>query len=167
MHSLLILVLILDALIAVSSVLNLVNMVRVNLLVEEKQAQALTVQLVRVCKTSAGKGGLLSSWFGVYACPGEIGTGEFTSTNPYGSPEAVPKATTVVPMKASGVLEHCDIGAHLGRPSGAAVAYGRRLFSAAGSVYPPVRHFLWTFRRSADGLPADPQADRQHSAGKI
>ena len=62
-----------------------------------------------------GKGGLLSSWFGVYACPGEIGTGEFTSTNPYGSPEAVPKATTVVPMKASGVLEHCDIGAHLGR----------------------------------------------------
>lgn len=47
--------------------------------------------------------------------PGEIGTGEFTSTNPYGSPEAVPKATTVVPMKASGVLEHCDIGAHLGR----------------------------------------------------
>mgnify|MGYP007070513609 CR=1 FL=1 len=113
MHSLLILVLILDALIAISSILNLVNMVRVNLLVEEKQAQALTVQLVRVCKTSAGKGGLLSSWFGVYACPGEIGTGEFTSTNPYGSPEAVPKATTVVPMKASGVLEHCDIGAHL------------------------------------------------------
>ena len=96
-------------------VLNLVNMMRVNLLVEEKQAQALTVQLVRVCKTSAGKGGLLSSWFGVYACPGEIGTGEFTSTNPYSSPEAVPKATTVVPMKASGVLEHCDIGAHLGR----------------------------------------------------
>ena len=115
MHSLLILVLILDALIAISSMLNLVNMVRVNLLVEEKQAQALTVQLVRVCKTSAGKGGLLSSWFGVYACPGEIGTGEFTSTNPYGSPEAVPKATTVVHMKASGVLEHCDIGAHLGR----------------------------------------------------
>ena len=80
-----------------------------------KYGQALTVQLVRVCKTSAGKGGLLSSWFGVYACPGEIGTGEFTSTNPYSSPEAVPKATTVVPMKASGVLEHCDIGAHLGR----------------------------------------------------
>lgn len=102
MHSLLILVLILDALIAISSILNLVNMVRVNLLVEEKQAQALTVQLVRVCKTSAGKGGLLSSWFGVYACPREIGTGEFTSTNPYGSPEAVPKATTVVPMKAPG-----------------------------------------------------------------
>ena len=115
MHSLLILVLILDALIAISSMLNLVNMVRVNLLVEEKQAQALTVQLVRVCKTSAGTGGLLSSWFGVYACPGEIGTGEFTSTNPYGSPEAVPKATTVVPMKASGVLEQCDIAAHLGR----------------------------------------------------
>ena len=36
MHSLLILVLILDALIAISSVLNLVNMMRVNLLVEEK-----------------------------------------------------------------------------------------------------------------------------------
>lgn len=115
MHPLIVLVLIFDVLIAVSSVLNLVNMVRVNLLVEEKQAQALTVQLVRVCKTSAGKGGLLSSWFGVYACPGEIGTGEFTSTNPYGSPEAVPKATTVVPMKASGVLEHCDIAAHLRR----------------------------------------------------
>ena len=27
----------------------------------------------------------------------------------------MPKAATVVPMKASGVLEHCDIGAHLGR----------------------------------------------------
>ena len=115
MHPLLILVLVFDLLIAVSSVPNLVNMMRVNLLVEEKQAQALTVQLVRVCKTSAGKGGLLSSWFGVYACPGEIGTGEFTSTNPYSSPEAVPKATTVVPMKASGVLEHCDIAAHLRR----------------------------------------------------
>lgn len=115
MHSLLILVLILDALIAISSILNLVNMVRVNLMVEEKQAQALTVQLVRVCKTSAGKGGLLSSWFGVYACPAKDGTGEFTSSNPYGSEAAVPASTTVVPMKASGVLEHCDIGAHLGR----------------------------------------------------
>lgn len=115
MHPLLILVLVFDLLIAVSSVLNLVNMMRVNLLVEEKQAQALTVQLVRVCKTSAGKGGLLSSWFGVYACPGEIGTGEFTSTNPYSSPEAVPKATTVVPLKSSGVLEQCDIAAHLRR----------------------------------------------------
>lgn len=115
MHSLLILVLILDALIAISSILNLVNMVRVNLLVEEKQAQALTVQLVRVCKTSAGKGGLLSSWFGVYACPGEIGTGEFTSSNPYGSEAAVPASTTVVPLKSSGVLEQCDIAAHLRR----------------------------------------------------
>lgn len=115
MHSLLILVLILDALIAISSMLNLVNMVRVNLLVEEKQAQALTVQLVRVCKTSAGKGGLLSSWFGVYACPAKDGTGEFTSSNPYGSEAAVPASTTVVPLKASGVLEQCDIAAHLRR----------------------------------------------------
>lgn len=115
MHSLLILVLILDALIAISSMLNLVNMVRVNLLVEEKQAQALTVQLVRVCKTSAGKGGLLSSWFGVYACPAKDGTGEFTSSNPYGSKAAVPASTTVVPLKSSGVLEQCDIAAHLRR----------------------------------------------------
>lgn len=115
MHSLLILVLILDALIAISSILNLVNMVRVNLLVEEKQAQALTVQLVRVCKTSAGKGGLLSSWFGVYACPAKDGTGEFTSSNPYGSEAAVPASTTVVPLKSSGVLEQCDIAAHLRR----------------------------------------------------
>lgn len=115
MHSLLILVLILDALIAISSVLNLVNMMRVNLLVEEKQAQALTVQLVRVCKTSAGKGGLLSSWFGVYACPVKDGTGEFTSSNPYGSEAAVPASTTVVPLKSSGVLEQCDIAAHLRR----------------------------------------------------
>lgn len=115
MHSLLILVLILDALIAISSILNLVNMVWVNLLVEEKQAQALTVQLVRVCKTSAGKGGLLSSWFGVYACPAKDGTGEFTSSNPYGSEAAVPASTTVVPLKSSGVLEQCDIAAHLRR----------------------------------------------------
>lgn len=115
MHPLLILVLVFDLLIAVSSVLNLVNMMRVNLLVEEKQAQALTVQLVRVCKTSAGKGGLLSSWFGVYACPAKDGTGEFTSSNPYGSEAAVPASTTVVPLKASGVLEQCDIAAHLRR----------------------------------------------------
>ena len=115
MHPLLVLVLIFDALIAVSSVLNLVNMMRVNLLLEEKQAEALTVQRVRVQKTAAGKGGILSSWFGVYACPGEQGTGEFTSTNPYGSEQAVPQTTTVVPMKASGVLERCDIGAHLRR----------------------------------------------------
>lgn len=167
MHSLLILVLILDALIAISSVLNLVNMMRVNLLVEEKQAQALTVQLVRVCKTSAGKGGLLSSWFGVYACPGEIGTGEFTSTNPYGSPGGRAQSHhggAHEGLRGAGALRYRSSP---GPSSGAAVAYGRRLFSAAGSVYPPVRHFLWTFRRSADGLPADPQADRQHSVGKI
>lgn len=115
MHSLLILVLILDALIAISSILNLVNMVRVNLLVEEKQAQALTVQRVRVQKAAAGKGGILASWYGVYACPAKDGTGEFTSSNPYGSEAAVPASTTVVPLKSSGVLEHCDIAAHLRR----------------------------------------------------
>ncbi len=115
MHPLLILILIFDVLIAISSVLNLVNMMRVNLLVEEKQAEAVTVQRVRVCKAAAGKGGILTSYFGVYACPGENGTGEFTSTNPYGSEAAVPASTTVVPMKASGVLEKCDISAHLRR----------------------------------------------------
>ena len=115
MHPLLILVLIFDVLIAVSSVLNLVNMMRVNLLVEERKAEALTVQRVRVSKAAAGKGGILTSYFGVYACPGETGKGEFTSTNPYGSETAVPETTTVVPMKASGVLEKCDISAHLCR----------------------------------------------------
>ena len=115
MHPLLILVLIFDVLIAVSSVLNLINMMRVNLLVEERRAEAVTVQQVRVCKAAAGKGGILTSYFGVYACPGEAGTGEFTSANPYGSEAAVPACTTVVPMKASGVLEQCDIGAHLRR----------------------------------------------------
>ena len=113
MHPLLILVLIFDVLIAVSSVLNLVNMMRVNLLVEERKAEAFTVQRVRVSKAAAGKGGILTSYFGVYACPGEAGKGEFTSTNPYGSEAAVPETTTVVPMKASGVLEKCDISAHL------------------------------------------------------
>ena len=115
MHPLLILVLIFDVLIAVSSVLNLVNMMRVNLLVEERKAEVLTVQRVRVSKAAAGKGGILTSYFGVYACPGETGKGEFTSTNPYGSETAVPETTTVVPMKASGVLEKCDISAHLCR----------------------------------------------------
>ena len=115
MHPLLILVLIFDVLIAVSSVLNLVNMMRVNLLVEERRAEALTVERVRVSKAAAGKGGILTSYFGVYACPGETGKGEFTSTNPYGSETAVPETTTVVPMKASGVLEKCDISAHLCR----------------------------------------------------
>ena len=115
MHPLLILVLIFDVLIAVSSVLNLVNMMRVNLLVEERRAEVLTVERVRVSKAAAGKGGILTSYFGVYACPGETGKGEFTSTNPYGSETAVPETTTVVPMKASGVLEKCDISAHLCR----------------------------------------------------
>ena len=115
MHPLLILVLIFDVLIAVSSVLNLVNMMRVNLLVEERRAEVLTVQRVRVSKAAAGKGGILTSYFGVYACPGETGKGEFTSTNPYGNETAVPETTTVVPMKASGVLEKCDISAHLCR----------------------------------------------------
>lgn len=115
MHPLLILVLIFDVLIAVSSVLNLVNMMRVNLLVEERKAEAFTVERVRVSKAAAGKGGILTSYFGVYACPGETGKGEFTSTNPYGSEAAVPETTTVVPMKASGVLEKCDISAHLRR----------------------------------------------------
>ena len=85
MHPLIVLVLIFDVLIAVSSVLNLVNMMRVNLLLEDRKAEAFSVQRVRVQKTAAGKGGILSSWYGVYACPGENGTGEFTSTNPYGS----------------------------------------------------------------------------------
>ena len=115
MHPLLILVLIFDVLIAVSSALNLVNMMRVNLLVEERKAEAFTVERVRVSKAAAGKGGILTSYFGVYTCPGETGKGEFTSTNPYGSEVAVPKTTTVVPMKASGVLEKCDISAHLRR----------------------------------------------------
>ena len=115
MHPLLILVLIFDVLIAVSSVLNLVNMMRVNLLVEERRAEVLTVQRVRVSKAAAGKGGILTSYFGVYACPGETGKGEFTSTNPYGSEATVPETTTVVPMKASGVLEKCDISVHLCR----------------------------------------------------
>lgn len=111
MHPLLILVLVFDLLIAVSSVLNLVNMMRVNLMVEERRAEALTVQRVRVQR----KGGILASWYGVYACPAKDGTGEFTSSNPYGSEAAVPASTTVVPLKSSGVLEQCDIAAHLRR----------------------------------------------------
>ena len=83
---------------------------------QNKWDQANRVTLgVRVSKAAAGKGGILTSYFGVYACPGETGKGEFTSTNPYGSEAAVPETTTVVPMKASGVLEKCDISAHLRR----------------------------------------------------
>ena len=65
-------------------------------------------------KAAAGKGGILASWYG-YACPAKDGTGEFTSSNPYGSEAAVPASTTVVPLKSSGVLEQCDIAAHLRR----------------------------------------------------
>ena len=69
MHSLLILVLILDALIAISSILNLVNMVRVNLLVEEKQAQALTVQLAVVwCRCGLRQEAFLCCWQRLSAC---------------------------------------------------------------------------------------------------
>ena len=133
MHPLLILVLVFDLLIAVSSVLNLVNMMRVNLMVEERRAEALTVQRVRVQKAAAGKGGILASWYGVYACPAKDGTGEFTSSNPYGSEAAVPASTTVVPLKASGVLEQCDIAAHL--------LLCWRLSSASEQALPPSRLF--------------------------
>lgn len=109
------LVLIFDLLIAISSVLSLINMMRVNLLLEDCHAEAQTVQQVRVYKTAAGKGGLLGSYFGVYACPLENGNGEFCSTNPYGSEQAVPKTTTILLMKGSGALERCDISAHLCR----------------------------------------------------
>lgn len=115
MHPLILLILIFDLLIAISSVLNLINMMRVNLLFEDRHTEVQTVQQVRIYKTAAGKGGLLSSYFGVYACPLENGNGEFSSTNPYGSEQAVPKTTTILPMKSSGVLERCDIGAHLRR----------------------------------------------------
>ncbi len=38
------------------------------------------MQRVRGCKkAAAGKGGILASWYGVYACPAKDGTGEFTS----------------------------------------------------------------------------------------
>ena len=140
MHPLLILVLVFDLLIAVSSVLNLVNMMRVNLMVEERRAEALTVQRVRVQKAAAGKGGILASWYGVYACPAKDGTGEFTSSNPYGSEAAVPASTTVVPLKASGVLEQCDIAAHLRRrlvPLWITAA----AFSASEQALPPSRLF--------------------------
>lgn len=115
MHPLILLILIFDLLIAISSVLNLINMMRVNLLFEDRHTEVQTVQQVRIYKTAAGKGGLLGSYFGVYACPLENGNGEFSSTNPYGSEQAVPKSTTILPMKSSGVLERCDIGAHLRR----------------------------------------------------
>lgn len=115
MHPLIVLILIFDILIAISSILDLVNMMRVNLLVDERSAETFSVQRVRVHKTAAGKGGLLTSYFGVYRCSLEGGSGDFFSTNPYGSEQAVPKTTTVIPMKASGVLERCDIGAHLRR----------------------------------------------------
>ena len=95
MHPLIVLVLVFDVLIAVSSVLNLVNMMRVNLMVEERRAEALTVQRVRVQKAAAGKGGILASWYGVYACPAKDGTGEFTSSNPYRRPPAPPPCPAV------------------------------------------------------------------------
>lgn len=115
MHPFIVLILIFDVLIAVSSVLSLINMMRVNLLVEQKQSESITVQQLRTYKTPAGKGGILPSYFGVYACPTAKGTGEFFSTNPYSSEQAVPSSTVVIPMKDSGVLERCDIWAHLGR----------------------------------------------------
>ena len=146
MHPLLILVLVFDLLIAVSSVLNLVNMMRVNLMVEERRAEALTVQRVRVQKAAAGKGGILASWYGVYACPAKDGTGEFTSSNPYGSEAAVPASTTVVPLKSSGVLEQCDIAAHLRRrlvPLWITVAaFSARLFGTRLFPGGPLTHRL-------------------------
>ena len=122
-------------------------MMRVNLMVEERRAEALTVQRVRVQKAAAGKGGILASWYGVYACPAKDGTGEFTSSNPYGSEAAVPASTTVVPLKASGVLEQCDIAAHLRRRlsrCGSRRPHSRlcwRLSSASEQALPPSRLF--------------------------
>ena len=91
MHPLLILVLVFDLLIAVSSVLNLVNMMRVNLMVEERRAEALTVQRVRVQKAAAGKSGILASWYGVYA-GGDAVTGAATVIKAMGAGKAAAKA---------------------------------------------------------------------------
>ena len=167
MHPLLILVLVFDLLIAVSSVLNLVNMMRVNLMVEERRAEALTVQRVRVQKAAAGKGGILASWYGVYACPAKDGTGEFTSSNPYGSEAAVPASTTVVPLKASGVLDRRPPAP----PPCPAVDHGGRILGSAGGFRPPLSRLFpfSSFRHTAFPLrPSDPQAaGARYDAGKI
>ena len=171
MHPLLILVLVFDLLIAVSSVLNLVNMMRVNLMVEERRAEALTVQRVRVQKAAAGKGGILASWYGVYACPAKDGTGEFTSSNPYGSEAAVPASTTVVPSRPpvcwSSATSPPTCAAALSR-CGSRRPHSRlcwRLSSASEQALFPFS----SFRHTAFPLrPSDPQAaGARYDAGKI
>ena len=82
MHPLLILVLVFDLLIAVSSVLNLVNMMRVNLMVEERRAEALTVYGCR--RPPPGRA---ASWL-----PGTACTPARPRTAPASSPLQIPMA---------------------------------------------------------------------------
>lgn len=105
------LVYILGGLVLLSSLWNLISMVRVNLLFEQREADAIEALLVRTVRTKAGKDGLLGSHYGVYSCKMEAGTGEFTSANPYGKEDRIPQTVRVVPTPAGGgVIERCRIG---------------------------------------------------------
>lgn len=172
MHPLLILVLVFDLLIAVSSALNLVNMMRVNLMVEERRAEALTVQRVRVQKAAAGKGGILASWYGVYACPAKDGTGEFTSSNiPMAArppcPLPPPWCPSRPPVCWSSATSPPTCAAALSR-CGSRRPHSRlcwRLSSASEQALSPFLSFRHTaFPRQ----PSDPQAaGARYDAGKI
>jgi len=95
--------------IGVISAVNIFNMMRVNLIFEDRQTEAKSAKLVRCIRQKTGKGGLLSSYRGVYSCELKEGRGEFLSMNLYGREKDVPAAVKVIPMKEGGVLERMDV----------------------------------------------------------
>lgn len=115
-HPMQLLVSIFCGLVLLSSVWNVISMIRVNLLYEQQAGSAVPGKLVRTVRVKAGKSGLLPNWYGVYSCQMAGGTGEFTSANPYGREADIPEETQIVIMPSgTGVLERCDIWANLFR----------------------------------------------------
>lgn len=115
-HPILLFVGIFCGLIFLSSIWNVISMIRVNLLFEQGAESQVPGTLVRTVRVKAGKNGLLPNWYGVYSIGLENGSGEFTSANPYGRKEDVPTETAIVCLPSGkGVLEHCDIWGQLFR----------------------------------------------------
>lgn len=110
MHPLKLFFLIFLSLIAASSVMQVLSMIRVNLLFDSENKKV-SAKKTGTTHVKAGKNGLLHQYYGTYTC--ELGS--FVSAIPFGKPEAVPEETQVIAVPNGGVLERCPIVHCIGR----------------------------------------------------
>lgn len=110
MHPLKLFFLIFLSLIAASSIVQLLGMIRVNLLFDG-EGKKLSAKKTGTTYVKAGKNGLLPQYYGTYTC--ELGS--FVSAIPYGKPKAVPEETQVIAVPGGGVLERCPIARCIAR----------------------------------------------------